>query len=225
MAKVLIVEDEVRLAGLMADFLREAGFEPTCLHDGAAVLSWVKAHQPDAILLDVMLPNVDGMTLCRTIRQSSDVPILMTTARVDEIDRLLGLELGADDYICKPYSLREATARVKAVLRRRMPGQPSPSPVQFADDRLQATLHGEALDLTVIEYKLLQLLAQTPGRIFSRDALMDRIYPDQRVVADRTIDSHVKKLRRKLAERWPDHDYIESVYGAGYRFNLPALKA
>ncbi|WP_308418584.1 response regulator [Chitinimonas arctica] len=222
MNRVLIVEDEERLAGLLQDFLRQAGFQTHWLDDGGAVLPWVAANTPDAIILDLMLPNVDGLSICREIRRHSDVPILITTARVEEIDRLLGLELGADDYICKPYSMRETVARIKAVLRRRTPGLPAiDTPLQFEDEKLRATLKGQVLGLTQIEYQLLRLMAQSPGRIFSRDALMDKIYHDNRVVADRTVDSHVKKLRRKMAEGEAAHEYIQSVYGVGYKFEPP----
>ncbi|MDK2125057.1 response regulator [Parachitinimonas caeni] len=219
MQRVLIVEDEERLAGLLQDFLRQAGYDTHWLDNGNAVVPWVTANTPDAIMLDLMLPGVDGLSICRELRRHSDIPILITTARVEEIDRLLGLELGADDYICKPYSMREAVARVKAVLRRRSPGPaPADTPLQFEDDKLRATLLGQTLDLTQIEYQLLRLLARHPGRIYSRDMLMNKIYEDNRVVADRTVDSHVKKLRRKMADVDPDHEYIQSVYGAGYKF-------
>ncbi len=219
MQRVLIVEDEERLAGLLQDFLRQAGYDTHWLDNGNAVVPWVTANTPDAIMLDLMLPGVDGLSICRELRRHSDIPILITTARVEEIDRLLGLELGADDYICKPYSMREAVARVKTVLRRRSPGPvPADTPLQFEDDKLRATLLGQTLDLTQIEYQLLRLLARHPGRIYSRDMLMNKIYEDNRVVADRTVDSHVKKLRRKMADVDPDHEYIQSVYGAGYKF-------
>lgn len=217
--KVLIVEDEEKLAGLLADFLRQAGFEPHWLADGLGVADYVRATSPAAVLLDLMLPGQDGLAVCRALRAFSDVPILMTTARVDEIDRLLGLELGADDYICKPYSPREVVARVRAVLRRRLPDRPE-LPLRFEDDKLRASLHGATLELTAIEYQLLRLMAAEPGKIFARDALMQRIYPDRRVVADRTIDSHVKKLRRKLETADPEREYVHSVYGVGYKFEM-----
>jgi two-component system response regulator BaeR len=146
----------------------------------------------------------------------------MTTARVEEIDRLLGLELGADDYVCKPYSPREVVARVKAVLRRRAPAAgPEPGLLRLDPERLRVQApNGLSIELTAIEFALLQTLHAAPGRIFPRDRLMDRIYPDGRIVDHRTIDSHIKKLRRRLAELLPDRELIHSVYGVGYRFEV-----
>lgn len=220
--KILVVEDEPKLAGLLREYLERAGFEPHCLGDGLAVVPWVREKAPDLVLLDLMLPGKDGMEICREIRAFSGVPIVMVTARVEEIDRLLGLELGADDYICKPYSPREVVARVKAVLRR-AGGQPAPAGhgLTLDADRFRAVLHGRDLALTAIEFQLLRILAGNPGRIFSRSRLMDRIYPDRRVVSDRTIDSHVKKLRRKIAAAAPGEEWIRSLYGAGYELEIP----
>lgn len=219
---ILIVEDEVRLAQLVADYLAAAGFESHCLADGREVVSWVKLHAPDLIILDIMLPGRDGLDLCRDIRGFSQVPIIMATARVEEIDRLLGLELGADDYICKPYSPREVVARVKAILRRSQPhqGQDSDSVPGLRLDEAAYRVHsprGE-VELTAVEYKLFATLHKEPSRIFSRGQLMDRIYDDDRIVSDRTIDSHIKKLRKKLLTLVPEQELIHSVYGAGYRY-------
>ena len=219
--RILIVEDEVRLARLLADYLVASGFAADCLGDGREVVPWVQAHAPDLIVLDLMLPGRDGLELCREIRAFSRVPIIMATARVEEIDRLLGLELGADDYICKPYSPREVVARVKAVLRRAGPDAAEAAraiglTLDEAGFRLRAPA-GEVA-LTAVEFHLFATLYREPGRIFSRGQLMDRIYDDQRVVSDRTIDSHIKKLRKKLAELSPDQELIHSVYGAGYRY-------
>jgi len=221
---ILIVEDEARLARLLADYLRASGFATQCLGDGREVLDWVRTHDPALILLDLMLPGRDGLALCRELRAFSEVPIIMTTARVEEIDRLLGLELGADDYVCKPYSPREVVARVKAVLRRHTPATqavpgPEPGLLRLDPERLRVQApDGLSIELTAIEFALLQTLHAAPGRIFPRDRLMDRIYPDGRVVDHRTIDSHIKKLRRRLAELLPDRELIHSVYGVGYRF-------
>jgi two-component system response regulator BaeR len=222
-AEILIVEDEAKLAQLLADYLQQAGYATHCIGDGNAVIERVKSQPPAAILLDIMLPGRDGISLCREIREFSGVPILMVTARVDEIDRLLGLELGADDYICKPFSPREVVARVKAVLRRAAPVLPSESaaaPQMLDAARNQFVHDGTRLDLTAVEYRLIETLASEPGRIFNRQQLMDRIYPDRRVVSDRTIDSHVKKLRKRLGEAFPGCEFIHSVYGLGYRFEL-----
>ena len=229
--QILIVEDEERLANLVADYLKAAGYEVHLLFDGRRVLAWVRAHRPDLILLDLMLPGKDGLGLCQEIRAESQVPIIMTTARVEEIDRLLGLGLGADDYVCKPYSPRELVARVKAVLRRSVTptgdtpttgGEGADLPVEdrliLDQDRLRVRAAGREIELTAVEFALLWTLHEAPGRIFSRERLMERIYRDHRVVSDRTIDSHVKKLRRRLQELLPDRELIHSVYGVGYRF-------
>jgi two-component system response regulator BaeR len=219
--RVLIVEDEERLAGILADYLRQAGFEPFCLADGLTVVPWVREERPALIVLDLMLPGRGGMEICKEVRSFSDVPIIMVTARVEEIDRLLGLELGADDYVCKPFSPREVVARIKAVLRRTQGQQTVQAEGLTLDESTyRATLDGRDLDLTAVEFKLLHFLAANPGRLFSRTQLMDKIYPDQRTVNDRTIDSHVKKLRKKIASAAPDQELIRSVYGVGYKFEV-----
>lgn len=217
--KILIVEDEEKLAAVVSDYLRQAGFDPFWIGSGTEVVAWVRQHRPGLILLDLMLPGRDGMDLCKEIRTFSSVPIVMVTARVEEIDRLLGFEFGADDYICKPFSPREVVARVKAVLRRAVPGQTrTPAGLVLDEERYRATLGGQALDLTAVEFRLLQILVGSPGRIFGRQQLMDRIYQDQRIVSDRTIDSHIKKLRKKITAAHPDEEIIHSVYGVGYKF-------
>lgn len=217
---ILIVEDEARLARLVADYLAAAGFTSQTLVDGRDVEPWVRAHAPDLVILDVMLPGRDGLDICRDIRGFSQVPIILATARVEEIDRLLGLELGADDYICKPYSPRELVARVKAILRRSQPRRSGdPGGGLLLDEaayRVRSPL-GE-VELTAVEFHLFATLYKEPGRIFSRGQLMDRIYDDERIVSDRTIDSHIKKLRKKLDAIAPDQELIHSVYGAGYRY-------
>lgn len=215
---ILIVEDEDKLAGIMADYLKQSGFSTDCLADGALVSAWVREHSPDLVLLDLTLPGKGGMDICKELRTFSSVPIIMTTARVEEIDRLLGLELGADDYICKPFSPREVVARVKAVLRRSSGASRTTTGLSLDESRYRATLHGHDLELTAVEFKLLQFLAAHPGRIYAREILMDHIYPDDRVVADRTIDSHIKKLRKKLAAADPHQELIHSVYGVGYKY-------
>jgi len=219
--KVLIVEDEEKLALLLLDYLEQNGFAAHCLSNGLDVVAWVREHAPGLILLDLMLPGRDGLEICKEIRTFSNVPIIMVTARVEEIDRLLGLELGADDYICKPFSPREVVARVKTVLRR-AGGEPTIQAAGIALDeaRYRATYTGHDLDLTAVEFKLLQFLAASPGRIYGRQQLMDQIYPDQRTVCDRTIDSHIKKLRKKIAAVAPDVELIHSVYGVGYKFEM-----
>ena len=218
MAHILIVEDELRLAQLLADYLQAAGMDSHQLHEGTQVVERVRKVPPDLILLDLMLPGKDGMEICKEVRLFSQVPIVMVTARIEEIDRLLGLELGADDYICKPYSPREVVARVKAVLRRTQGGRANQVGLVLDEPTMQAQLDGNVLELTAVEFKLLNYLAVHPGRIFSRDQLMEQIYSDQRVVNDRTIDSHIKKLRRKLEQAAPGRELVRSVYGVGYKF-------
>jgi two-component system, OmpR family, response regulator BaeR len=220
---VLIVEDEPKLAALLADYLAAAGYATVVLDDGLQAVAWIRANAPDAVLLDLMLPGKDGMTICREVRMFSQVPILMMTARVDEIDRLLGLELGADDYICKPFSPREVVARVKAVLRRARPADTSaPAPLHLDEEKLEARLHGILLPLTPVEFRLLQALQARPGRVMSRANLIDALYLDHRVVSDRTVDSHIKNLRRKIADAGSGIDPIVSIYGMGYKLDWPA---
>ncbi|EKF74237.1 two-component response regulatory protein [Alcanivorax hongdengensis A-11-3] len=223
MSRILIVEDEPRLSQLLADYLEHAQYQTQQTDSAEQAVKLAGSGEFQAMLLDIMLPDGDGMDVCRAVRQHSQLPILMLTARVDEVDRLLGLELGADDYICKPFSPREVVARVKAVLRRANPESPSTETGLSLDkDRYEAVIADQRIALTAIEFALLATLARQPGRIWSRDQLMDEIYQDHRVVSDRTIDSHIRKLRRKLAEGSPDdHDWIGSVYGVGYRLETP----
>ena len=221
MSHILIVEDEEKLARLQVDYLQNAGFDTHCLGNGLEVLPWFKINHTDLILLDLMLPGRDGLDVCRELRSFSTVPIIIITARIEEIDRLLGLELGADDYICKPFSPREMVARVKAVLRR-LQAQTTEiltSVLKLDPHSFRVLAEGQEVELTTVEFQLLQALYQQPGRIFSRSKLMDLIYQDQRIVSDRTIDSHIKKLRKKLADLLPDQELIHSVYGAGYRYD------
>lgn len=216
---IMIVEDEEKLASLLGDYLKQAGFETVRIADGTSVVPRIRERQPDLVLLDLMLPGRDGLEICKEIRSFSQLPIIMITARIEEIDRLLGLELGADDYICKPFSPREVVARVKTVLRRAGDhAAPTTGGLALDPDRYLAQLKGRDLELTAVEFKLLHFLYQNPGRIYSRGQLMDRIYPDQRIVSDRTIDSHIKKLRKKIAAVDPDRELIHSIYGAGYKY-------
>lgn len=221
-ARILIVEDEPKLAALLADYLKAAGHGSQWIADGTEVIAAVKADVPDLILLDLMLPGRDGLDICRELRSFSDVPVIMITARVEEIDRLLGLELGADDYMCKPFSPREVVARVKAILRRsRHEPRPSGEPALKIDEAAyQASYKGVALELTPVEFRLLKTLAAAPGRVFSRDQLLDNLYEDHRVVTDRTVDSHIKNLRRKLEQLDPGRESIRSIYGVGYKLEL-----
>jgi two-component system, OmpR family, response regulator BaeR len=218
---VLIVEDEPRLAALVADYLRAAYMESTTVDRGDAVVAAVRQRMPDLIVLDLMLPGLDGLSVCRALREFSDVPILMLTARVEEVDRLVGLEAGADDYVCKPFSPREVVARVKAILRRPRLDAPPPKGLHIDAEGYEARINGELLDLTPLEFRLLAALAAAPGRVFSRDQLLDRLHDDARALTDRAIDSHVKNLRRKFESVLPGQEPIRSVYGVGYRFEWP----
>lgn len=237
---ILVVEDEPKLAALLADYLRASGMVPVTVHNGLAALPAFAQHRPALVLLDLNLPGRDGVSVCRDLRAASTVPIVMMTARVEEVDRLLGLEAGADDYICKPYSPREVVARVKAQLRRagwaqETTGMPSTTSVSISagtDDvpaldidltHWRVRLDGEPVDLTPAEVRLLHALHSAPGRVFSRHQLLDHLHDDGRAVTDRVIDSHVRNLRRKLASSRLGLDPIRSVYGVGYAFEWPVV--
>ena len=225
---VLVVEDEVKLASLLCDYLRAAGFEPRVASDGPTALALFANLAPAVVLLDLNLPGLDGIEVCQALRRDSTVPILMLTARADEIDRIVGLEMGADDYLCKPYSPREVVARVRALLRRsegRLNGAGLAARAAvggfFLDDAGQRAWWGEhSLPLTPIEWRLLRTLLQQPGRVFARAQLLDAIHADFRDVSDRAVDSHVKNLRRKLQAVLPAPECIATVYGVGYRLDL-----
>lgn len=218
--KILIVEDEVKLATLLFDYFALTEYEPVMLHEGNGVVAWVKEHQPCAILLDLMLPGKNGIDICKEIRLFTNVPILMITAKVDEIDRLLGLELGADDYICKPFSPREVVARTKAVLRRTLTQVTHSDMLRLDSSQLAVLYKDHKIELTAVEFQLLKPMVDNPQRIFSREQLMQNMYSDHRIVNNRTIDSHIKKIRKKLADISDDQDWIQSVYGTGYRLAL-----
>jgi two-component system response regulator BaeR len=216
--ELFIVEDEPELAGLVADYARAAGFAPVLFGDGAAALQALRTATPALVVLDLMLPGLDGLSLCRALRAFSEVPVIMVTARVEEIDRLLGLEAGADDYLCKPFSPRELMARIKAILRRAGARQLRPIEVDGAARRI--AIHGKVLDLTPSEFALLAALAQRPGQVFSRAQLLDLAFRDNLDVTDRAVDSHIKNLRRKIEAAAPGLEPIHSIYGLGYRFDL-----
>lgn len=223
-ASILIVEDEPALASLLSDYLRQAGYTTHTIGEGTTVGAWVRHNNPDLVLLDLMLPGKDGLDVCRELRGFSNVPIFMVTARVEEIDRILGLELGADDYICKPFSPREVVARVRATLRRvqrlaETPESAADSPISVDQERHEIRFQDKLLDLTPVEFRLLATLASQPGRVFSRQQLMDSCYEDHRIVTDRTVDSHVKNIRRKVAEIDSEWQNIRSIYGVGYKLD------
>jgi two-component system response regulator BaeR len=217
MASIYLVEDQLDLAAIVMDYLVAAGHQARSFADGSVALAQVHASPPDLIVLDLMLPGLDGLALCRAVRSFSELPIIMTTAKVEEIDRLLGLGAGADDYLCKPYSPRELVARIAAVLRRvrsRLADVP-----RLAVDEASRTVRvsGRVLVLTATEYNLLATMARRPGVIFSRAQLLDAAACENLDVSDRAIDSHIKNLRRKLAASLPGVELIQSVYGLGYR--------
>lgn len=219
-ATILIVEDESELAAIVADYVGAAGYQAQVIGDGSAALASIRHHMPDLIVLDLMLPGLDGLSLCRTVRGFSAVPIIMVTAQVQEIDRLLGLETGADDYLCKPFSPRELVARIKAVLRRSGPAAARTPLLDIDADSRTVRINAQPLELTPTEFSLLAAMAKRPGTIFSRAQLLDLVSRDNLEVTDRAIDSHIKNLRRKLAVSLPDVDVIHSVYGLGYRLEL-----
>ncbi len=227
--EIVIVEDEQKIAELLRDYLVNAGYKVTILNEGTNAVEVIERNQPACVILDVMLPGKDGMQICRELRQNSNMPIVMITARVDEIDRLLGLELGADDYICKPFSTREVVVRIRNILKRvsLTSLQPKVSEetnvVNYRDmmldkDSMVCQLDGEGVTLTLVEFRLLCAMVQRVGKIFSRDQLMNEAYSDGRIVSDRTIDTHIKNLRKKLANASED-EYVYSIYGVGYKVN------
>ncbi|MFC3902866.1 two-component system, OmpR family, response regulator BaeR [Acinetobacter marinus] len=226
MKQIMLVEDEVELAELVKDYLEAAGFEVSMFHDGQAAFDAFNQKKPSLMILDLMVPRMDGLTICRKVREQSDLPIIMVTARTEEIDRVLGLNMGADDYICKPFSPKELVARVQAVMRR-LERKTEPETIDlFRIDAAQQRIwyQQKALSLTPTEFRLLELFLEHVGNVYSRTQLLDHINPDSYEVADRVIDSHIKNLRRKIsdaAETGNRHEWIQAVYGVGYRFEYP----
>ena len=216
-AAILIVEDETELARIVADYAFAAGHRAEVSGDGHDALARFRDGGYDLVVLDLMLPGLDGLALCREVRRQSDVPIIMTTARVEEIDRVLGLDAGADDYLCKPYSPRELMARVNAQLRRYQGRLGSTRTVEVDEASRTVRLRGHALDLTPTEYDLFARMARRPGTVFSRAQLLDAVRRDTLEVTDRAVDSHIKNLRRKLAALPDGADIVQSIYGVGYR--------
>ena len=221
---ILIVEDEKKIADLLCDYLKEAGFRTSTQDNGNRVIAQVKEGSPDLILLDIMLPGKDGMELCREIRQVSNIPIIMITARVEEIDRLLGLELGADDYICKPFSPREVVARVKTVFRR-VHAEPQTNnlvvgSISLDEETHQVMIGNQMLNLTPNEFGLLKIMMSRPNRVFSRSELINRVQGYGFEGYDRTIDTHIKNLRKKIGRQLPGQEVISTVYGIGYKFSV-----
>ena len=221
---ILVVEDEVKLADLLRDYLEKSGYAVSWLGRGEEVLPYIRQQMPDLILLDLMLPGMDGIEICREIRKNWKVPIIMITAKIEELDRILGLELGADDYVCKPFSPREVVARVNAVLRR-MHAPPDDrqmavGPILLDQDTFQVTVAGQALKLTPNEFNLLRALMTQPNRVFSRSELLDLVQGYEFEGYDRTIDTHVKNLRKKIGKALPGQEVIATDYGIGYKLTV-----
>ncbi|WP_419146918.1 response regulator [Pseudoalteromonas 'SMAR'] len=218
-AQLLLVEDDLDIAEQVLLFFRASGFAMHHIADGAEVVSWVERNQPDAILMDIMLPNQDGVSCLQQIRAFSEVPIVMLTAKVTEGDRLKGLEFGADDYVCKPFSAAELVMRMKAILRRCANTNAYQKPIEVDNAALSVKLNGQALPLTKVEFDVFALLYRAPNRVFSRQQILDHIQPDNFDISDRVIDSHIKNIRKKIKLLGLSTKVVESVYGAGYRFN------
>ena len=229
--QILVVEDDAKIADMLTNYLHMHGFETTVCGNGLDAVPLVRAINPALVVLDLMLPGQDGIAVCEQVRAFSAVPIIMVTARVDEIDRLLGLETGADDYVCKPFSPREVVARIQALLRRAQgslstqaapsgPATPPPAGLVADDTTLSIRWNGQLLPLTPVEFRLLRLLMSRPSHVFSRARLLDHVHHDLRDVSDRAIDSHIKNLRRKLDAAGAVGHNVASVYGVGYRFEV-----
>nr|WP_315482575.1 response regulator [uncultured Undibacterium sp.] len=223
--EILIIEDEPDLASLIADYVDASGYQSVVIANGQSALEQIQLRVPDLIVLDLMLPGLDGISLCKAVRAFSQVPIIMVTAKVEEIDRLLGLEIGADDYLCKPFSPRELMARIKVILRRVSTTAATAMPIQkqtvvhIDTAAFQVYLHQQLLELTRSEFLLLQHFIAHPGQVFSRSQLLDFVTQDNLDVTDRAIDSHIKNIRKKIAQIRPDDNPIHAIYGLGYRFD------
>jgi len=221
---ILIVDDETQITKVLRGYLEQSGYRVVIANDGAMALAQYKHEKPDLVLLDLSLPQMDGIEVARRLRTTSNVPIIMVTARVEETDRLVGLELGADDYITKPFSPREVVARVRAVLRRAGTEPSSPEIIRVADITIDLTKHSvtrgdESLDLTPTEFNLLATMAREPGRAFTRLQLLEAAQGDAYESYERTIDAHVRNLRAKLERDTKKPEYIVTVFGVGYKFN------
>lgn len=222
--QILIVEDDPKTSALVETYLRREGFSTMAVHDGHSAIRAVDRHTFSFVILDLMVPGPDGWEICRHLRKSSDVPVLFLTARDEEVDRVAGLELGADDYVVKPFSPRELVARVKAILRRpRLRDDATPEPLSFdgltlSHEKRRVTLNGTALEVTRSEFTLLETLMSRPGRVFSREELLSRLYPGGEAVVDRVVDVHIGKLRRKIESDAARPHFIRTVRGIGYQF-------
>jgi len=226
---ILVVDDEPKIVKLARDYLEQSGFRVVAAGDGPTALAITRQERPDLVVLDLNLPGSDGLDVCRALRRESDVPIIMLTARAEETDRLIGLELGADDYISKPFSPRELVARVRAVLRRMKGAMQQSGVIRAADLEVDLEGHrvirgGEPIHLTPTEFTLLATLAQHPGQTFTRDQLITRLYDVAYEGLSRSVDAHVKNLRQKLEPDPADPRYVMTVYGIGYKFTEEAAR-
>ena len=224
MKKILVVDDEPKIIQLTQDYLENAGFSVISAGDGERALAVIQVEKPDLVVLDLGLPGMDGLDVCRSIRKTSNLPIIMLTARDEETDKLVGLELGADDYITKPFSPKELVAWVRSVLRRSELVQEGREVIRAGDvtldlPRMQVTVGGEEIELTATEFQLLQTLASQPGRIFTRSQLLNAVHGVAIESYERAIDAHIKNIRRKLEPVPHEPRYIQTVYGVGYRFS------
>ena len=221
---ILIVEDDKNTSKLVATYLEKEGFTTIAAYDGERALELARLKQPGFVILDIMLPKVDGWEICRELRKFSDVPILMLTAREEEIDRIMGLSLGADDYVVKPFSPRELVERVKAILRRIQPRNLAVNAILTHEElyldpgKCKVTLAGEIINLTTSEYKLLLILMGSPGQVFTRETLLARFYDHGENVVERVIDVHIGKIRQKIEKNPSKPNYILTVRGFGYTF-------
>ncbi len=223
MKKILVVDDEPKIVQLIRDYLERSGYTIFVASDGKSALSAVRAEKPDLVILDLGLPSMDGLDVTRAVRKDSSVPIIMLTARTEETDKLVGLELGADDYITKPFSPKEVVARVRAVLRRFESARVGAETIRAGDitldiPRLRVTVADRAVELTPTEFQLLATLAREPGRVFTRAQLLDAVRGVAIESYERAIDAHVKNIRRKIEPNPREPRYILSVYGVGYKF-------
>lgn len=220
---ILVVEDEPLLAMFLASCLKSSGFHSHCIFDGAEVIDWVKQSQPDLILMDVILPHYDGITLCREIRKFSTVPLFMLTSCINDFDRLRGLNSGADDYICKPYNPNEVLARINAMFRRLKHFSqdfPVVSGFRLNKDSFQACYNGQELDLTLSEFRILAILLNKPNKVYSRIALFEALHDEDSERLPRSVDGHIKNLRKKIKDiSNSDQEIIETIYGVGYKIN------
>ena len=226
--RIVVVDDEAWVVRLVRGYLEQAGFQVATVADGHEALVQINTFDPALIVLDLMLPGVDGLEITRAVRKKSDVPIIMLTARADEVDRVTGLELGADDYVVKPFSARELVSRVRAVLRRSNGEVEKPNTIELRDIRIDLAGHsthirGEKVDLTPMEFDLLAHFMQHPGQVFTRNQLLDSLLGPSYESFDRSIDAHIKRLRKKIEQDPKEPDYIVTVFGVGYKFEEGAI--